>query len=66
MNGTALTLIAIALGLVVITLFMGLFVMARGGAVAAKYSNRLMRLRVVFQAIAVVLVLIAFLMARGS
>jgi hypothetical protein len=61
-----LILIAVALALVVASLLMGLAVMARGGAVAKKHSNRLMQLRVVLQAIAILIVLIAVFLARGS
>ena len=59
-------LMAVALALVVASLFMGLFVMARGGEVAKKYSNKLMQLRVVLQAIAILIILIAVFFARGS
>ncbi len=61
-----LILIAVALALVVASLLMGLVVMARGGEVAKKYSNKLMQLRVVLQAIAILIILIAVFLARGS
>lgn len=57
---------AVALALVVVSLLAGLVVMARGGEVAKKYSNKLMQLRVVLQAIAVLIILIAVFLARGS
>lgn len=44
-------------------LFAGLFSMMRGGEFSKKYSNKLMRMRVGFQAAAIVLfVLFAYLM----
>jgi hypothetical protein len=50
-------LIVVALGVVVAILLAGLFVMAIGGDVANKWSNRLMRYRVLAQAIAILIVL---------
>lgn len=50
-------LIVIALGVVVAILLGGLFVMAIGGDVSKKWSNRLMRYRVLAQAIAILVVL---------
>ncbi len=64
MNGISLILIGIALALVLGTLVIGLVTMARGGPNAGQRSNRFMRLRVLFQAIAVALVLIAFFISR--
>jgi hypothetical protein len=58
-------LMALALALVVASLFMGLFVMARGGELAKRYSNKLMQLRVVLQAVAILVILIAIFFARG-
>jgi hypothetical protein len=53
--------IVIILALLVVagTLVAGLVVMARGGDVAGKWSNRLMRYRVLAQAVAVVILLLA-------
>ena len=52
-------LIPLALLLTVAVLFMGLFSMARGGATDAKWSNRLMRLRVLMQLVAILLIAVA-------
>jgi hypothetical protein len=52
-------LIPIALAGVTLTLFVGLFALFRGGEFGRSYSNKLMRLRVVMQAIAVALLVIA-------
>ena len=48
---------ALALGAVVAILFWGIFTMARGGAYNVKNSNRLMRYRIVFQAVALLIIL---------
>ncbi|HEX5377709.1 MAG TPA: twin transmembrane helix small protein [Phenylobacterium sp.] len=52
-------LIPVALAGVTITLFVGLFALFRGGEFGRSYSNKLMRLRVVMQAIAVALLVTA-------
>jgi hypothetical protein len=49
--------VAIALGVVLVILLAGLFVMALGGTVAKEWSNRLMRYRVIAQAIAIIVVM---------
>lgn len=55
--------VAVALGLVVLVLFAGLFNMMRGGG--TNVSQRLMRLRVLFQFAAIV-VIMAVLYFRGQ
>ena len=57
-----LILIVLAMLAVLASLFAGLFVMARGGAMDKKYSNRLMRARVMLQGLAVLLFVIAIAM----
>ncbi|MBP7816209.1 MAG: twin transmembrane helix small protein [Phenylobacterium sp.] len=52
-------LIPLALLAVTITLFIGLFALFRGGEFGRSYSNKLMRLRVLLQAIAVALLVAA-------
>jgi hypothetical protein len=52
-------LIPVALAGVTLTLFVGLYALFRGGEFGRSYSNKLMRLRVLMQAIAVVLLVIA-------
>lgn len=52
-------LIPLALLAVTITLFIGLFALFRGGEFGRTYSNKLMRLRVLLQAIAVALLVTA-------
>ncbi len=46
-------------------LFTGLFSMARGGDFNAKYGNRLMRARVIAQAVTLVLFALALLTSGG-
>jgi len=50
-------LVLVALGVVLAILFAGLFVMAMGGSVAKEWSNRLMRYRVLAQAVAILIVI---------
>jgi uncharacterized membrane protein len=52
-------LIPISLIAVTITLFVGLFALFKGGDFGRSYSNRLMRLRVLLQAIAVAILVAA-------
>jgi hypothetical protein len=49
-------LIPLALLLTMAVLFLGLFAMARGGETGEKWSNKLMRLRVLMQLIAILLI----------
>jgi hypothetical protein len=66
MTGVILTLLAVTLAAVVIVLLTGVAGMARGGDFNAKYGNKLMRLRVILQGLAVVLFLLLVLTAsRG-
>jgi nitrogen fixation-related uncharacterized protein len=52
-------LIPISLAAVTITLFIGLYALFRGGDFGRSYSNKLMRLRVVLQAVAVAVLVLA-------
>ena len=52
-------LIPISLAAVTITLFVGLYALFRGGDFGRSYSNKLMRLRVVLQATAVAILVLA-------
>jgi hypothetical protein len=55
-----------ALLLVLASLFLGLFVMARGGETNKKFGNKLMQLRVYLQGGAILLLVIIALMAAGG
>ena len=57
-------LIPIALGAVLITLLFGIYSLFKGGDFARSYSNKLMRLRVVLQFAAIMLVALAAWLAR--
>ncbi len=52
-------LIPLSLAAVTLTLFVGLFSLFRGGDFGRSYSNKLMRLRVLMQAIAIVVLVAA-------
>ena len=58
-------LIAIAVGVVFVVLCLGLYTLWRGGAVAASWSNKLMRIRVLAQAIAIVIILLVLYFGRS-
>jgi len=58
-------LIPISIAAVFATLCVGIYALFRGGDFGRTYSNKLMRLRVVLQALAVA-VLVAAFMWRGS
>lgn len=64
MNSFFLVLIIVALLAVVVSLALGLFVMIKGGEVNKKYGNKLMQARIILQAIAIALFVIAFLGSR--
>ena len=61
MSGPVPFLIAAAVLLTLAALALGVFSMARGGRFNARNSNRLMRLRVAVQFVAVLLRAVAFL-----
>ena len=66
MNGVFLILLAVTLAAVVIVLLTGIVGMARGNDFNAKYGNKLMRLRVILQGLAIVLFVLMFVTAdRG-
>ena len=52
--------VPVALGAVLLTLAAGIYTLFRGGEVARSRSNKLMRLRVVLQFVAVVVLMGAF------
>ena len=59
-------LIVVALAAVVIVLLTGVAGMARGGDFNRRYGNKLMRLRVILQGVAVVLIVIYVAFIRGA
>ena len=54
-------LIAVAIAAVTVTLGLGLYSLYRGGDYARTHSNRLMRLRVALQAVAVLLLAVGMM-----
>lgn len=59
MSGPFVILIPLSLALVLITLGFGLYALFRGGDFGRSYSNKLMRLRVVLQFAAIVILVAA-------
>jgi hypothetical protein len=49
---------------VLVVLIAGLYSMWKGGEFSRKWSNKLMRLRVALQAVAIVIIMVAFFLAR--
>jgi len=62
MSGIAIVLMVIAMGVTLAVLFAGLFTMAKGGEFDRKHSNKLMRWRIMAQAVALVLFALAMLL----
>ncbi len=50
-------LVAIAIGIVAMVLCLGLYTLWKGGDTAATWSNKLMRIRVLAQAVAVAIIM---------
>ena len=55
-----------ALGIVAAILFWGVITMARGGEYNVKNSNRIMRYRIIFQAIALLVIMVLIWMREGT
>lgn len=66
MSSTLDVLLPIALGAVFITLCLGIYSLFRGGEFARSYSNKLMRLRVALQFVAVVVLMAALYFSSQS
>ena len=65
MSGVFSVVIVIALIAVLGALGIGILSMTKGGSFNAKYSNKLMRLRIILQFTALALIVLAFLL-RGD
>ncbi|HYH38563.1 MAG TPA: twin transmembrane helix small protein [Azospirillum sp.] len=61
MSGFFLILMGLAMAALLASLLAGLFFMARGGESARRNSNRMMRLRVGLQGLAIVLFILALI-----
>ncbi len=66
MSDTLTVLLFLAMGITLVVLFTGLISMARGGEFNRKHSNRLMRLRVLFQGIAVLIFILLAFVFKGD
>ncbi len=64
MSGIFIILVPLSLAAVAITLGFGIYSMFRGGEFSLKWSNKLMRLRVALQAVAILIIVLA-IMSRG-
>jgi phosphotransferase system glucose/maltose/N-acetylglucosamine-specific IIC component len=59
-------IVALATGLVAVILLAGLYSLYRGGDFARSYSNKIMRLRIVAQFVAIVVIMIVlYVWGRG-
>ncbi|PWE16360.1 twin transmembrane helix small protein [Marinicauda salina] len=65
MIGTIDILLYIALGIVFAILCAGIYALFRGGEFGRTWSNRLMRARVLFQFVAIIIIVIGF-WAKGA
>ena len=59
-------ILLVALGLVAIILAWGVLTMARGGEYNVKNSNRIMRYRIIFQAIALIVIMVLIWMRQNA
>jgi len=59
-------LVAVAVFVVFVILCLGLYTMMKGGQTAASYSNKLMRLRVIAQFIAILLIMAVLFFSQSS
>ena len=59
-------LVAVAIFVVFVILCLGLYTMMKGGDTAASYSNKLMRLRVVAQFFAIIVIMAVLLFSQGG
>jgi len=58
-------IVAIAVGIVFAVLCLGLWTLWRGGAVAASWSNKLLRIRVLAQFVAILIILAVLYFGQG-
>ena len=58
-------ILILALGIVAIILGWGVLTMARGGEYNVKHSNRIMRYRIIFQAFALLVIMVLIWMRDG-
>jgi heme/copper-type cytochrome/quinol oxidase subunit 2 len=59
-------LVAVAIGIVAVVLLLGLYTLWKGGATSATWSNKLMRIRVLAQAVAIVIIMAVLYFSHGQ
>ena len=59
-------ILLVALGLVAVILAWGVLTMARGGEYNVRNSNRIMRYRIIFQAIALLVIMVLIWMRQNA
>ncbi|MEY4964748.1 MAG: hypothetical protein RL274_331 [Pseudomonadota bacterium] len=57
-------LVAIAIGIVFVVLCLGLYTLMKGGEVSRTWSNKLMRIRVLAQFAAIVLIMVVLYLSQ--
>jgi hypothetical protein len=57
-------LVAIAIGIVFVVLCLGLFTLMKGGETARSWSNKLMRIRVLAQFAAIMIIMVVLYLAQ--
>ena len=57
-------LVAIAIGIVFVVLCLGLYTLIKGGEVSRTWSNKLMRIRVLAQVAAIVLIMVVLYLSQ--
>jgi Hypoxia induced protein conserved region len=59
-------LVAVAVGIVFVVLLLGLYTLWKGGDTAASWSNRLMRIRVLAQFVAIIIIMAVLYFGHGN
>ena len=57
-------LVAVAVGIVFVVLCLGLYTLMKGGQTSATWSNKLMRIRVLAQFVAIVIIMIVVYLSQ--
>jgi hypothetical protein len=57
-------LVAVAIGIVFVVLCLGLFTLMKGGETARSWSNKLMRIRVLAQFVAIIIIMIVVYLSQ--
>lgn len=57
-------LVAVAVGIVFVVLCLGLYTLMKGGQTSATWSNKLMRIRVLAQFLAIVMIMIVVYLSQ--